>query len=329
MKKVVQYLIGLLIGGTLLYFAFRGQDWNHIIQDIQKADYSWVFVGLVFSFLSHVLRGLRWQQLIEANDLTPKPLHTIASVWAGYLFNLVIPRGGEVSRCTLLNRSDRVPFATAMGTVLIDRTADTVVLLILFSGAFLMEGDRILTYFSFLSGNFGSMTMPLLGLLFLILGVGCFFLVRKFWWDTALVVKIRKFVGQMWSGMGSVFRLRRPGLFMLYTIGIWGCYYLTVLLPSFALEDTAGGPYLAFMVLVMGTVGVALPSPGGIGPYHAAVAFTYVAFGFNRESGNSFAIICHSSQTLLIILVGALSVMLLLGRAKFVENSGKAPESST
>jgi len=122
--KVLQFVFFLSVGLVLLYFAFRGIDMKELMQEIKQADYRWVSLSLLFAVLALVFRALRWRLLIEPLDEYPKITNIFHAINVGYLANFVFPRIGEITRCGILNRTDRIPVGRLFGTVIVERVFD-------------------------------------------------------------------------------------------------------------------------------------------------------------------------------------------------------------
>ncbi len=319
----LKYALFVCIGGGLLYLAFRGNDPAKMLQDLKRANYYWVVAGMACGYLAFILRGLRWKLLLQPAGYQPNTWNSIHSVSIGYLANLAVPRLGEVTRCTVMNRADNIPVDTLFGTVLAERVIDLLML----------GGCLILTLFLKLDSllqlidksGIGEKFQGISWLLYILgailtMTLG-FFLFRKFksrLLKLPLVPKIVAFLAGVVDGFNTVIRLDKRMQFVAYTIGIWVLYFLMSYLYFFCLEETYGLTLAdGIFVMLAGSLGIIAPAPGGIGAFHAAVIAGLVTLGIEKDAAGTLAIIVHSSQTLMTLFAGSLALILLsLGRKK-------------
>ena len=136
-KNWVRYLIVLTLGILLLYLAFKGQDLNKMISDLQKANFEWVILSIIIILIAHFLRAYRWNLMIGSlGHGTPSLMKTFHALIMGYLANLAFPRMGELARCTALNKSDKIPVTKLLGTVIAERVVDLLIGLNIFTRYF-------------------------------------------------------------------------------------------------------------------------------------------------------------------------------------------------
>ena len=127
--KIVKNLSFLLIGVLLLYLAFRGNDFNQLIQDIKNAKYGYVALSLLFGAGAYWARGARWLIILEPMGYNPKLSNSVYAIIIGYFANLAIPRIGEITRCTTMNQVEKIPVDKLFGTVILERIIDLMILL--------------------------------------------------------------------------------------------------------------------------------------------------------------------------------------------------------
>ena len=140
-KKALNIVLFLGIAIVLLYLAFKDVDRATLIQGFREANYTWVIISLFFGFLSHVVRAQRWRLLIEPLGYKPSLTNTFGALAIGYSANLLFPRLGEVTRCGSLRKTDKIPFESLFGTVLIERSFDVLMMLILVVAVFFLRMD--------------------------------------------------------------------------------------------------------------------------------------------------------------------------------------------
>ena len=314
LKSIVKYLISSLLAAGLLYWAISKSQlhWNDILITFQQADYNWVAVSIIISILSHYLRALRWEQLLEAMHHRPGTLRTFSAVLIGYFANFLVPRLGEVSRCGSLKKTADIPFEESFGTVITERIVDLVSLIVLVGITFLFEWEPLQkSLFPTLHLPSGTLiiTASILGLIGLIV----LWKFKDFLQNLGAESKVGKMILGWVAGIGSIRHLAQPGKFIGYSIGIWLCYYLSTytLFLAFPISENMGMS-AALTVLVMGTFGMATPTQGGIGAYHSLVASAFVFYSLSYKEGFMLATFFHGTQMITLLLLGGLSFILTL-----------------
>lgn len=266
-------------------------------------------------------RAYRWNMLIHPLGYKPKFSSAFYSLMFGYLANLALPRLGEVSRSVALNRAEKIPLDAIIGTVIAERAIDLLMLFLSILLALVLQFDRI---YSFLNDNLiqplaekiaatihSPFFIPVVIFVAIILSAGIFVLSkRKF--SSTLAKKINQFVKGIWQGLLTVIKLKSHSAFIFHTILIWFLYWLVSYICFFSLDATSGLDMKAgVFVLVVGGLGMTVPVQGGIGAYHWIVTQGLLMFGISATDGLSYATLVHTSQTLLVILVGAISFLML------------------
>ncbi len=314
----LKYVLLLGISGALMWYAVRGQDLSRIGHYIRTAKYFWLIVSCVLATLGYFSRAYRWQMQLAASR-TPAPYWQVYhAMMVGYLANLVLPRMGEVIRCSVLRRTSGVPVQVALGTVVTERVIDVLLLLALLGATLALDfhtfwafaTDKLLGgHYDTLARNRTPLLLAAIGALVL-LAVATYTLVRNLerLRQIALFNKAIIFVEGLLAGVFSVLRLENKGLFLLHTLFTWGVYYLLDYLAFFCFPETYGlGTKAALAVLTFGAFGMAAPVAGGIGPFHVLVQGILLAYGVSKEAGIAYALVVHGAQTLLVVLLGGIS----------------------
>jgi uncharacterized protein (TIRG00374 family) len=314
LKSILKYLISSLLAACLLYWAFSKSQlhWNDLLLTFQKADYNWVAVSIVIAILSHLLRALRWQQLLGAMSYKPGTVRTFSAVLIGYFANFLVPRLGEVSRCGSLKKTADIPFEESFGTVITERLIDLLSLVILVGITFIFEWEPLQqSLFPTLHLPSGTLiiTASILGLI----GLGLLWKFKDLLKNIGEESKIGKMLVGWIAGIGSIRNLAAPGKFIAYSVGIWLCYYLSTyaLFLAFPISENLGLS-AALTVLVMGTFGMATPTQGGIGAYHSLVASAFVFYSLSYKDGFMLATFFHGTQMITLLLLGGFSFILTL-----------------
>ncbi len=326
MKKVLQYIISLAIAGGLLWFVFKDIDLNALWEKIKQADYKWVGLSALLALVAHWSRAYRWALMLQPLGYNPSVFRTTLAVLVGYLANLVFPRAGEFARCGTLKNLEDIPFEKSFGAVVAERVTDVLVLLALILLNLLLEFDRLSTFFfNFFGDKFKNPVLLLgLGIALLVLAYVAYLLFKRNKERIAqlpLYQKVSKVIEGLASGFLSVRNLKNPMAFVFHTVFIWTLYYITTYVLCFALPETASiSPIAALTIFVMGSIGMAAPTQGGIGSYHFLVGSIVVLYGLSEQDGITLATFLHAMQGLFFVVVfGVVSflITLILPKKKF------------
>jgi uncharacterized protein (TIRG00374 family) len=318
--SILKYVSFVLIAGGLFWYVYRDQDISLMMSKFANIRYEWIALSALISVASHVSRGWRWAIAMRPLGYQVSVFRTFLAVMAGYLVNLVVPRGGEVARCGLLKRTDNLPITTSIGAVITERTVDFVCLVSISTFTVLMEYDRI-GDFLVNKVNISSEGLMLKVWIFGavaaagLIGLILVFVYRKALRSIPIINKIFDFGMGLKGGLLSIFKLKRNEFFayIFHTILIWLLYYLMAYVLFFTMPETENLSLMCGLsVLIMGGLGIIVPTPGGVGSYHLFVSTTFVAYGTSEEIGTFFAFLMHSSQTLTIVLVGVISFLISL-----------------
>lgn len=322
--SILKY-IGLLgIGVGLVFLAFRGINFQEIYFSLSNAEYIWLLPSFFFSIIAHYSRAVRWNILIESLGYKTSTPNSFYAVCIGYLANTAVPRLGEVTRCSVLNKTQKAPMDKLIGTVVLERVIDVVIVFILLFSLVGLEYDVFGTFFLELLGSkFGFLKNIWLSVSIGLIAGGLltFFFIKK--WGSRIrslpfLGKLFEFIEGIWNGLLSIRTINRPYLFIFHSFFVWGMYLLSTMAAFRCLQPTYNldfGEGLA--VIVAGGFGMAAPTPGGIGSYHLLVSEVLTIFGISKADGLAAATLNHLSQTIFIILLGAISfLMLFLQRTK-------------
>ncbi len=285
--------------------------------EIKKADLGWIALSMGMGFAAFVSRGIRWNYLLETMGYRAKKSNAIAAVTGGYLANLGIPRIGEIARCTFLNQKEKIPVDKLFGTILLERTIDSLMLGICLGLTFIFQfnqiGDFFAEIFNLRKADEAEPSFTLYYVLITFVLVGLIlFLARKPILRLPFFQKIKGFLLGLKEGFLSAFKMKRKGAFIFHTLLIWGLYYLMTYVCFFALDQTKHlNPADGLFVLVVGGMGMVVPSQGGIGSYHLAVKIGLMGLGYSAATGLLLATIIHAGQTLMTLFSGGIALLYL------------------
>lgn len=326
-KTLLQILriVGFLaLGILLLYFAFRGIAFNELSGILREANFWWIGLSMFFALISLFSRARRWMLLIEPLGYKPSLKNTYHSLMVGYLSNFALPRLGEVTRCVTLGKREKIPVDSLIGTVIIERVIDLVMLLTIMGVLIISWAEKFGVFFNEnifdpmqekLTATFGGM------IFFWILAFGAIALVllliylfRKKLAKISLVRKIADFLKGILQGLLTIKNMQRKWEFLLHSVLIWFLYILMTWVVVFALKETSSLTFVdGIFLLVIGGLGMSAPVTAGFGAFHWIVSRGLVfVYGLTLEQGGAYAILAHESNSILLIVLGALSYILLM-----------------
>lgn len=333
-KGTVKIILLLVVAIALLYLAFRDINVEQLVAGFKNANYFWVALAAMAAIAAHMVRALRWRLLIEPLGYKPSLTNTLGALMVGYMANLVFPRIGEITRCGSLRKSDNIPFDSLIGTVIVERAFDLLVMLALTLLVFVI---RIEFFGSFIWNSAlvpiankvqGLVTnAPAILVASLVMGVALIVLIRKNVFGKKFHDKVSKFFWGLVDGVRAVFTMKRRGAFFVYTFMLWFFYWIMTWLMVFSIEATSNlGPTDGLFLLVVGSFGMAAPVQGGFGAYHIITAMALGIYGISKEDGLIYAVISHESQTLLFIILGLAFLVYFFFKFR---KKGSAPVNST
>ncbi len=333
-KGWVKFLIFLTAGLGILYFVYQRAEAAYAAECILTGDKDcdflkkiwtdfgatktrWILVSLGFYLMSNVLRTIRWKMLLSPLGKTPSFFKAFAILSIGYLANLGIPRSGEFLRAGMMAKYHDYDAEKVMGTIVTERIIDMMSLLVVIGLAMALSFDNFVGYFidhGYIGGetNIGWSKYIALGMgMVLIFG-----LVKVFWqpiYQSRVGQKIIGIMKGFFKGLMTIREVATPFLFVLYSLGIWVCYFLMTYVMFFSFQPTSHlGPVAGLVVFVFGTLGIIIPTPGGMGTYQFLISEGLQKL-YNISTGDafSFANIMFFTVQILNIVMGILMGVLL------------------
>jgi hypothetical protein len=305
--------VGLAISAVIVYLAFRKIDLRLLLENLQKADYLYLIPIVIVIFISVALRAVRWDYLL-------RPIKRIGfqSLFEGivisFMANNVLPvRMGEFVRAYIIGRSECISASASFATIVVERLFDGLIVL----GLLVL----ILVFFQLPPGNIpfkkgllmgGYITMAICGFSFVILLIiknktGWFFrtalfLTRPF--SAKLANRGLSSVQSFKQGLLSLESAQIMAIAFLYSVVTWAVFSYSIYLMglAFGLKLSLAA---TITILVAVCLALMIPStPGYIGPYHAAVAYSLVLYNIPLEKALSLSIVFHAVNYIPITLVG-------------------------
>jgi glycosyltransferase 2 family protein len=321
-KSIIQFAVLFGIGVLLIWLSLRqvAPKKDEIINAFKNANYFWIIISLAIAGISHFLRAFRWNYLLKPLGYRTDLVNANCHVLIGYLTNYGIPRMGEITRCTLAAKYDKVPFEVALGTVITERIVDFFIFILIFILTLVLQFNELIGLANRLifnplkqklSGIENNPTKIIILALILVVAVGLFFFLRK---KVAglLKGKFGNMLRGLGSGLGSIRKMHKPGQFILLSLLIWACYFYSLYVCFFALEGTSHLTQQACLTLLLfGTFGVIF-SPGGLGAYPAIVGGILITtYGIDDVWAFALPWLAWSSQLILVLVLGLISFIVL------------------
>lgn len=321
--SILQYLLFLGLSIFLVWWSMRkisDKGWEDIKNAFRNANYLLIIPVMVTLLLSHYSRALRWKILMEPLGYKPRIFNTYMAVLIGYMANLAVPRLGEVLKCTILARYEKVPADKLVGTIVAERAFDVLCLALVIIITVLTQADVIGGYINetlnkIVQSKTSSLSVTRLIILFgvlLAVIIGVVVVFKKFT-HIRFIQKIKTIFEGIWHGITSVRYLKNKGWFVFHTVFIWSMYLLSVQIGFWAMKDTAvyGIPH-ALSVLTMGSLAMIVPAPGGgIGVYAWFVQNTMLIYGLKESLGFAFGQLMWSVQFFFALISGFIALTLL------------------
>lgn len=349
LRKLLFQVGTVVVAVGMLYWALRGIAFEEVATVFRQADYRWALPLAVIAIFSHVLRAWRWRYLLDAlpeRKQATEEQQPIAfkaafySVMIGYMVNSVTPRFGEVARAANMAQAERLKITSVFGTVAAERVLDVLMLGCgVLSVLFLLWNETSFLQEALLGPVLQrldqSVVLLMIGLAGLIIGsallYGLYHAKPGSW-----LYRIRERILPLWQtfakGVLTVIGTRKPWRLVALTLVIWSVYLFMAYIPLIMFNLVE--PYTisladAWVLMILGSVAYAIPTPGSIGPYHALTTFALVTLHQTpQEAGASYAIFVHEGQLILYVLVGFICLLLQGSSLSSLLSSTSVPASS-
>lgn len=305
-------LVFALLGAGVIWYMFRqmsASQKSQMLESVSHLRYGMIPLFIGATLLSDWSRAKRWQLMLRPLGIFPGTVNTVLSVIIGYLVNMVPPRAGEVAKCTVLARYEKIPADKMIGTIVAERAWDAVCLLVIILGGLAWQASVMdeATRASLMEHIPKGRSMALMA------GILTGFVLTLFAvYRYRPGSRISRFIHGLADGVSSIWRLQARGLFLLHTVIIWVSYVAQILIGFYALPGTAGlgiGP--AVMVLIFGSVAM-IASPGGLGLYPLLTSMILITgYGVGDAEAQAFGWVTWGMLTAVIILLGIIGLLLL------------------
>jgi len=324
--QFLKTFIPLSFGLFVFWLIFKSLDFKEILSILKKdVNFSIIALSLPFGLFANVIRAYRWGLLIRPLGYRPKPSNLIYAFFGNYGVNLAIPRLGEVWRCTMISRYEKIPFAALIGTMITDRMFDLIPVGLIVVVAFILNVPYFTKFFAQnfaaydMAQTFSSPVWIYIILAIFLIGIiiwFCFTFLR----EQAFIRKIKLSLLNIWEGIRSISRMKDKWTFIFYTFLIWFGYFLYFYICFYAFPFTRDlGWNCGLIAFGLSNIAVAIPVQGGMGAWHFVVIAVLVGFGLSSVDAAAFALCVHTIQALIFTALFGLFGILALP----IANKGK------
>ena len=309
-KNTLKTILPILLGVFLVWYSYYStseEDRSEIIHYIKNADLFWVGVSVFLGILTHLSRAVRWNYLLQPLGYKPKLFNNILIILTAYFTNLGIPRSGEILRATALATYEHVPFQKGFGTIVTERVIDLVMLFLIVAIALFLQTDIIWGFLQQKGFNL-ILLLVLIGSGLLVLSLGMYVVKKS---NSKFALKLKTFLRGLLEGILSIFRMKNKWSFVLHTLFIWLAYIAMFWVIKYTVLETVDLSVSQLLVAFVAGAFAMSATNGGIGIYPIAVSSALAIFGISKVSGDAFGWIMWISQTLMIVVFGAISFLIL------------------
>ncbi|WP_284650812.1 lysylphosphatidylglycerol synthase transmembrane domain-containing protein [Flavobacterium terrisoli] len=308
--KWLTILIPLFIGIGIIYYQYttlKPDEIDKIKISFQKANYSYILLSLLVACVGYWSRAYRWKFALNHLGYQTKFYNNFFTVSVSYLVNLTVPRSGEISRAALLKKYENVPFDKAFGTIVAERIVDLLIFLLFVFIGLISQFDEI--YKFLVSKNVSLQLLIYYGIAAIILGIT--FLLIWIYAEWPIILKLKKKLSGLIEGMMTILKMKSKWKYLFHSFFIWITYLTMFYVAIFALPETSE---ISFDIVIMGFIFGSLAvgfSNGGLGAYPFSIALIFSLYGISNDIGTAFGWLVWTSQTILAIVLGLISYVLL------------------
>lgn len=308
--KWLTVLIPLLIGIGIIYYQFNtltADEIQKIKISFQKANYYYILLSLIIACFGYWLRAYRWKFALNHLGYETKFFNNFFTVSVAYLVNLTVPRSGEITRAALLKKYENVPFDKAFGTIVAERIVDLFIFLLFVFIGFVSQFDTI--YQFLISNNVSLQSLIITGIIGMLLFI--IFVLIWIYAEWKIILKLKNKLSGLIEGISTIYTMKDKWKYIFHSFFIWFSYLAMFYVAIFALPETTD---ISFDIVIMGFIFGSLAvgfSNGGLGAYPFSIALIFSLYGITKDVGTAFGWLVWASQTILTILLGLVSYLLL------------------
>ena len=325
LRKTIKVVLPFVLGSGILYWMYRGFDFQGMLIFMEREmNWTWMWLSMPFGVLAQMFRGWRWQQTIRPLGEPSRTSTSIHAIFLSYAVSLAIPRIGEFTRCAVLSKCDGVSFSKALGTVVVERAVDSLIILLLTALALLLQVEAFTKFFSTTGVNIPAFLSQFTATGYLVTAIcalaalASLYFVRK---KLSFYNKVKTTTKGILEGMLSLRHVSNPLLYVFFSLAIWASYFLHYYLTFFCFDFTEDlGIGCALATFIVGSIAVIVPTPNGAGPWHFAVKTMLILYGVAETEALYFVLIVHTLETLLVVFLGVYASLALAMRKRIVKS---------
>ncbi|MBC7424934.1 MAG: flippase-like domain-containing protein [Bacteroidia bacterium] len=305
-----------VVGALVLYYVFKGFNTDDFLAQLEESNKFYVFLSVSLGVVAVLIRAMRWRILLKPLGFNAKLSNAYHSCMSGYLVNLGIPRAGELSRCALLSKSDNIPANILIGTVVTERIIDVLMLGLVLALSLVLQFDLL---FNFVNVNLLipisqklSFNVILITVLIILAIIFSYKAYKKKRPVKTKSNKLKEFFAGFSNGLNSITKLQQPILFIVYSIGIWVCYFLMTffILKAFVFTEMLGVG-AALSTLVFSSIGVIIPAPAGTATMATVSKGLEEIYALTHQQSDAVGIVLFFSNVIMILLAGTVSFIIM------------------
>lgn len=313
----IRYIVPIGISVGLILWLFHKVNFQDVVKTVKEGcDFFWIAVMMLLTTFSHMIRGVRWGMQLRATGVKRMPVVCEwSTIWGAYALNLVFPQLGEAWRCVFVSRRQKAPLSTVIGTDVGDRSSDLVVILILLAVSLFVAHPFIMDFLTkyAIGRDVRDITDDPIVWIGLGLIIAALWTLLRFFKTVKWVSELNTNLTRIWEGFKVIFTMKKWWLYLILTIGIWTCYFFetySVFMAFPFTRELIHDPHMAYgfipglVVFVFGSMSMAVPSNGGLGPWNLAVMFALSLFGISNTEGTAFSMVMWSCQAAMLIALG-------------------------
>ncbi len=314
-NTLIKVVLPLALGVFIIYYLFRDIDFYQVWSIVKGANWAILLSSLIFGLLGNTIRGYRWELFIRPLGYSPKVSVLNYAIYGGYAVNYAIPRAGEIWKCGMVAKEEKVPFTKLFGTMVLDRIFDTVTVLLIVLAAFIINMQFFVMQLKHNQTTFDAvediLQSPLLYILIVAAAITTY-IVFKFFKENFIIMKIKNIMKTMYADMKAIWKMKTKFRLLLYTVAIWVSYFFYFYITFFAFDFTKDLGFEAGLIaFALSSLSMGIPSNGGLGPWQVAVIAALTLYGVGQLEATAFATGVFAVQSIWVILCGLFGIAML------------------
>ena len=314
-NTLIKVVLPLALGVFIIYYLFKDIDFYQVWSIVKGANRAILLSSLIFGLLGNTIRGYRWELFIRPLGYSPKVSVLNYAIYGGYAVNYAIPRAGEIWKCGMVAKEEKVPFTKLFGTMVLDRIFDTVTVLLIVLAAFIINMQFFVMQLKHNQTTFDAvediLQSPLLYILIVAAAITTY-IVFKFFKENFIIMKIKNIMKTMYADMKAIWKMKTKFRLLLYTVAIWVSYFFYFYITFFAFDFTKDLGFEAGLIaFALSSLSMGIPSNGGLGPWQVAVIAALTLYGVGQLEATAFATGVFAVQSIWVILCGLFGIAML------------------